>query len=482
MPVPSTDADPPSAESAAATGRRRSLLCAIRDGLRGSDEDLTKGPLDRAVILLSVPMVIEMLMESLFAITDVFFVSRLGADAIATIGLTESLLTIIYTIAMGLSIGATAVVARRIGEGDRDGAAIAAVQALLLGLVVAVVIGGLGASFAPQLLRLMGADDGVIRTGTGYATVMLAGEASFILIFLLNAAFRGAGDAQVAMRALILANGLNIVLAPCFIFGVGPFPELGVTGAGVGTTTGRFCGVFYLLWSLTRPGGRLRVEARHLRLDVPAMRGMLQLAASGTFQYFVSTASWIGLTRILASFGGHTVAGYTIAIRCIIFALLPSWGLANAAATLVGQSLGAGDPGRARAAVMLAGRYNMYFLGAVAVLFLAAAGPIVAIFTTDPTVAPVAEHALRLIALGYPFYAWGMVFTNAFNGAGDTRTPTLVNLACFWAFELPLAWGLSRLPAVGPDGVFASVAIAFSVVAVVSGILFRRGRWAAQQV
>lgn len=462
--------------------RAPGLLAAIRDGLRGTTEDLTTAPLRRAVVLLAVPMVIEMLMESLFAVVDVFFVSRLGADAVATIGLTESLLTVIYTIAMGLSIGATAVVARRIGEQDPDGAAVAAVQALLLGLAIAVTIGGLGAIYAPQLLQLMGADAGVLATGRGYATVMLGGEASFILIFLLNAAFRGAGDAQVAMRALILANGLNIVLDPCLIFGLGPFPELGVTGAAVATTTGRFTGVAYLLWSLTRPGGRLQVQTRHMRLDVPAMRGMLQIAASGVFQYFVSTASWIGLTRILATFGGHVVAGYTIAIRLVIFALLPSWGLANAAATLVGQSLGAQDPPRARAAVMLAGWYNMAFLTAVAVAFLVFAEPLVAIFTTDPTVAPTAVHALRLIAAGYPFYAWGMVFTNAFNGAGDTRTPTLVNLACFWALELPLAWVLSRAGAFGPDGAFAAVAIAFSSMAVVSGLLFRRGTWAARQV
>lgn len=459
-----------------------SILAAIRDGIRGTTEDLTTGPLERAVVLLAVPMVIEMLMESLFAVVDVFFVSRLGADAIATIGLTESLLTIIYTLAMGLSIGATAVVARRIGEGDADGAAVAAVQALLIGLAVAVAIGGAGSLFAPQLLTLMGADAGVLRIGTGYARVMLAGEASFILIFLLNAAFRGAGDAQVAMRALILANSINIVLDPCLIFGLGPFPELGVTGAAVATTTGRFSGVAYLLWSLLREGGRLTVRRRHLRLDVQAMRGMLQLAASGTFQYFVSTASWIGLTRILASFGGHVVAGYTVAIRVVLFALLPSWGLANAGATLVGQSLGAGDPERARAAVGLAGRYNMYFLGVVAVGFVVLAEPLVSVFSRDPLVLKTGVHALRLIAAGFPFYAWGMVFTSAFNGAGDTRTPTLCNLLCFWAWELPLAWGLSRVPGIGPDGVFAAVAIAFSTLAVLSGYLFRRGTWATQQV
>ena len=462
--------------------RRASILAAIRDGIRGTTEDLTQGSLDRAVVLLAVPMVIEMLMESLFALVDVFFVSRLGADAIATIGLTESLLTVIYTLAMGLSIGATAVVSRRIGEQDPDGAAVAAVQALVIGLLVSVLIGGLGAAFAPALLRLMGADANVLRIGTGYATVMLAGEASFILIFLLNAAFRGAGDAQVAMRALILANGINIVLDPCLIFGLGPFPELGVTGAAVATTTGRFIGVFYLLWSLFREGGRLTVRRRHLRIEWNAMRGMLQIAGSGTFQFFVSTASWIGLTRILATFGGQVVAGYTVALRIILFALLPSWGLANAGATLVGQSLGAKDPARARAAVMLAGRYNMYFLGAMAVVFMLFAEPLVGIFSSDPVVKQTGVHALRLIAAGYPFYAWGMVFTSAFNGAGDTRTPTLCNLLCFWMWELPLAWGLSRIPSIGPDGVFAAVAIAFSTLAVLSGVLFRRGTWASQTV
>ena len=454
----------------------------VRDALRGVHHDYTSGPLGRAIILLAVPMVMEMIMESVFAVVDVFFVSRLGADAIATVGLTESMLALIYTVAMGLSIGVMATVARRIGEKNPDEAADAAVQGIALGLGIAVVIAVIGVTFAPDLLRLMGASPAVIATGTNYTRVMLGGNLVILLLFLINAIFRGSGDAAISMRVLWLANGINIVLAPSLIFGVGPLPELGVTGAAVGTTIGRGCGVLFQLYCLSRPGRRVTVGRRHLALHPRVMLALVRLSGAGTFQVFVGTASWIGLVRILSTFGSWAVAGYTIGIRIIIFALLPSWGLANAAATMVGQNLGAGKPDRAEHAVRLAGRYNMVFLGLVGLVFLLGAAPIVGWFTPDPNVAPVAASCLRIVSLGFVFYAWGMVLTNSFNGAGDTWTPTLINLGCFWLLEIPLAWFLAEHTGAGPRGVFWAITTAFSMVAVVSAVLFRRGKWKLKKV
>jgi MATE family, multidrug efflux pump len=454
----------------------------VRDALRGARHDYTSGPLGRAVILLAVPMVMEMIMESVFAVVDVFFVSRLGPDAVATVGLTESMLALIYTVAMGLSIGVMATVARRTGEQNPEEAASAAVQGIALGLGIALLIGIAGVSFAPDLLRLMGASPAVIAGGSGYTRVMLGGNLVILLLFLINAIFRGSGDAAIAMRVLWLANGLNIVLAPSLIFGLGPLPKLGVTGAAVGTTIGRGIGVLFQLYCLGRPGRRVTVARRHLALHPRVMLGLIRLSGAGTFQVFVGTASWIGLVRILSTFGSWAVAGYTIGIRIILFALLPSWGLANAAATMVGQNLGAGKPDRAERAVLLAGRYNMAFLGAVGVVFLLAAGPIVALFTADPAVGPAAASCLRIVSLGFVFYAWGMVLTNSFNGAGDTWTPTLINLGCFWLLEIPLAWLLAEQAGLGPRGVFWAITTAFSSVAVVSAVLFRRGGWKLKKV
>ena len=454
----------------------------VRDALRGAHHDYTSGPLGRAIILLAVPMVMEMIMESVFAVVDVFFVSRLGPDAVATVGLTESMLALIYTVAMGLSIGVMATVARRIGERDPEEAANAAVQGIALGLGLAVLIGISGVTFAPDLLHLMGASPGVIATGANYTRVMLGGNLVILLLFLINAIFRGSGDAAIAMRVLWLANGINIVLGPCLIFGVGPLPRLGVTGAAVGTTIGRGIGVLFQLWCLSRPGRRVTVARRHLALHPRVMLNLIRLSGSGTFQVFVGTASWIGLVRILSSFGSWAVAGYTIGIRIILFALLPSWGLANAAATMVGQNLGAGKPERAERAVRLAGLYNMVFLGVVGLAFLLGAVPIVSLFTTDPAVAPAAVSCLRIVSLGFVFYAWGMVLTNSFNGAGDTWTPTLINLGCFWLLEIPLAWVLAERTGAGPRGVFWAITTAFSSVAVVSAVLFRRGKWKLKKV
>ncbi len=454
----------------------------VRDALRGVQHDYTDGPVGRAIMMLAVPMVLEMAMESVFAVVDVFFVSRLGADAVATVGLTESLMALVYTVAMGLSIGVTATVARRIGERDPEAAARAAVQGIALGVILAALMAVPGALFAPRLLVLMGASPAVVAIGTRYITIMLGGNAVILLLFLINAVFRGAGDAVIAMRVLWTANLINIFLGPCLIFGPGPFPALGVTGAAVATTIGRGTGVLLQLWVLTRRDGQVRVRRRHVVLDVRLMLRMLRLSGSAMLQVLIGTASWIGLVRVIAGFGSAALAGYTIGIRVILFALLPSFGLGNAAATMVGQALGAGKPDRAERAVWLAGRYNMVFLTAVGVVFVLAAGPIVHIFTYDPAIVPFAVGCLRIVALGFPFYAYGMVLTQAFNGAGDTWTPTWINLACFWLWEIPLAWLLSTIVGLGPRGAFIAITMAFSTVALVSAGLFRRGRWKGEVV
>jgi putative MATE family efflux protein len=463
----------------------------VREALRGSRRDYTQGPIGRAILVLAIPMVLEMLMESVFVVCDVFFVSRLGADAVATVGLTESFLTLVYTLAIGRSIGATAMVARRIGERDPDGAARAAVQALAIGVVVSLALGVSGALFAPRLLGLMGASPSVLATGSTYARVMLGGNATILFLFLINAIFRGAGDAAIAMRVLWFANALNIVLGPCLIFGLGPFPELGVTGAAVATNIGRGAGALFALSRLFRsrsdaneggPVARIRVARRHLSLQPAIMLRLVRLSATGTLQTLIGTASWIGLIRIISSFGSTALAGYTIGIRILIFALLPSWGLSNAAATMVGQALGAKQPERAERAVWMAGFYNMCFLGIVGLLFVVFARPLVSFFTSDPTVAPYAVDCLRVVALGFVFYAYGMVLTASFNGAGDTTTPTLLNLGVFWLWEIPLAYVLAKVDRLGPLGVFIAITVAFSTLAVVSAMVFRRGKWKTARV
>src|SRR5881396_1025185 len=371
------------------------------------------------------------------------------------------MLTLVYTAAMGLSIGVAAVVARRIGERP-DAAAEAAVQGIALGLGVAAVAACLGITLAPRLLAVMGASPAVTAIGSGYTRMMLGGSATVLLLFLINAIFRGAGDAAIAMRVLWFANAINIVLGPCFIFGIGPFPRLGVTRAAVATTIGRGTGVLYQLYRLTRGDARVAVRRIHLALRPAIMAHLLRLSGSGTFQVLVGTASYIGLVRIMSSFGSAALAGYTIAIRLVVFCLLPSWGLSNAAATMVGQSLGAGKPERAERAVWIASGYNMAVLGSVGVLFIILANPIVGLFTHDPTAAPTGALALRTMSFGFLFYALGMVLTSAFNGAGDTWTPTWINLACFWLWEIPLAYVLARVAGVGPFGVFLAITVGYS--------------------
>jgi len=453
----------------------------IKDALRGAHHDYTAGPIGQAIFLLAVPMVLETVLESVFAVVDVFFVSRLGADAVATVGLTESMMVLIYTLAMGLGIGATATVARRIGERDSEGASHAAAQAILLATAIAVTLGVIGAIAAPVLLRAMGGSEGVLAN-VRFTRIMLGGNIVVVMLFLVNAVFRGAGDAAIAMRVLWLANAINIFLGPMLILGVGPFPRLGVVGAAVATTIGRGTGALFALTRLFRPGARVRVRGHHFKLDPPLMWQMVRLSGSGTFQILVGSASWIALVRIISTFGSAALAGYTIAMRVIMFGLLPSWGLSNAAATMVGQALGARKPDRAERAVWMAARYNVWFLGGVGLIFVLLAGPIASLFTSDPSVSQYAVAGLRTVAFGFPFYAYGMVLTSAFNGAGDTWTPTWINLFVFWAWGIPLAYVLGIGIHRGPRGVFVSMLVTYSTLAVVSALLFRKGRWKARKV
>jgi len=463
-------------------GEPASFWSSIRESLRGSRRDYTVGPVGRSIILLAIPMVLEMFMESIFAVVDIKWVSYLGADAMATVGLTESLMTVIYAIAIGLSIGATATAARRIGEHNPDGAARAAVQAVALGLIVSITLALVGAPLAPKLLGLMGASSSVIAHGVWFTRVMLACNATVVLLFMINAIFRGAGDAAIAMRVLWLANAINIVLGPCFIFGLGPFPKLGVAGAAVATNIGRGTGALYAFSRLVRKGGRFEIKRHHLRLEPAIMGRLVRLSATGTFQVFIGMASWIGLVRTISSFGTDVVAGYVVGIRVIIFALLPSWGMSNAAATMVGQALGAKKPERAERAVWKAGFYNFIFLGVVGLIFVVLARQIIGLFTHDPHVMPYGVDCLRIVASGFLFYAYGMVLTQSFNGAGDTWTPTIINLFVFWLWELPLAYLLAIVLGFGPRGVFLAITIAFSTLAVVSAVLFRRGKWKTKVV
>jgi len=454
------------------------LFQSIKSAVMGDrHRDFTEGSIGRAIAMLAVPMVLEMMMESLFAVVDMFWVAHLGANAVATVGFTESLLTLLFAVALGLGIATTATVARRIGEKDATAAADTASQAILLGVGIAVVTGTLGFIFAPNLLRIMGASPEVISTGSGYTRAIYGGSGTVMLLFLINGVFRGAGDASLAMRVLWTANWINIVLNPLLIFGLGPFPKLGVAGSGIGTTIGRACGVLLQLWFLSSGKSRVVVQWHQIRLIPALMLKLVRLSLGGMFQYLVAMASWIVMVRMCAVFGSVAIAGYTLALRIILFALLPSWGMANAAATLVGQNLGAHRPDRAEKSVWLAGFYNMIFLGLVAVVFIGFAGPLVRIFTSDPAVVSMASTTLRTVAYGYIFYAWGMVMGQAFNGAGDTNTPTTLNVLCFWVLQIPLAWLLAFRMGWGVNGIFIAIPVAQSALAVAGMLMFRRGKW-----
>ena len=459
-----------------------SLWKTIRQSLAGSHHgSYTDGSIDRAIVLLAIPMVLELVLESVFAVVDVFFVSRVGPDAVATVGLTEAMMTLIYAVAIGLGMGATATVARRMGERDPEGAAIAAVQAIALGLLVAVPVGLLGFWFARPILGLMGATPDVLAHSS-FTAILFGFNGVILMLFLINAVFRGAGDAAIAMRVLWIANAFNIALDPCLIFGLGPFPQLGVAGAAVATTTGRSIGVLVQLYYLSRSDGRIAIARRHLRLNPAVMLNMVRLSGSAVFQMFIGTTSYIGVMRIIASFGSVPVAACTIVVRIIMFVLMPSWGLSNAAATLVGQNLGAGQPERAETSAWRACWFNVAVLGVLGFMFVVFADVVVGWFTQDPEVKPIATQGLRIVSGGFPFYAAGYVLTQSFNGAGDTWTPTLINLGCFWFFEIPLSYVLGRTLGYGPAGIFWAMAIAFSVMSMVSASLFRLGHWKLKRV
>jgi putative MATE family efflux protein len=459
-----------------------SLWSSLVEAVRGSHQDYTSANLNRAILLLAVPMVLEMVLESLFAVVDVAWVGRLGANAVATVGLTESVLSIVFAVGMGLSLSTTAMVARRIGEKDPEGAAVAAVQAIILGLIVSLAIGLPCGIYAPQILRLMGASPQIVAVGSGYTRICLGGSCAVLLLFLNNAIFRGAGDAAIAMRLLWVSNIINLILDPCLIFGIGPFPRLSVTGAALATFTGRSIGVGYQFYRLLKGTERIRILARQIRVQFDVLWRLVRVSLTGILQFAIAHTSWIGLVRIISIFGAAALAGYTIAIRIVIFAILPSWGLSNAAATLVGQNLGAGKPDRAEAAVWRTGFYNMLFLGGVGIFFIVFATPVVRLFISDPAVVPLGAACLRIISCGNIGYAYGMVMLQAFNGAGDTITPTIVNFFGFWLLEIPLAYWLSIPMHMKSNGAFWAIVVAEGAIAGASAILFSRGRWKKQKI
>lgn len=450
--------------------------------LKGEEHEYTSGSINRAIFLLSVPMILEMVMESLFAVVDIFFVSKVNTDAVATVGLTESVLTLVYSVAIGLSTAATAIVSRRIGEKQHAEAGHAAAQVILVSVVLGIAI-GLGGFFgAETILRAMGGSENLIASGANFTRIIFASSPAIILLYTLSGVLRGGGDAAVAMRSLWIANGVNMLLCPLFIFGWGPVPAFGVAGSAMATTIGRSLGVLYQLYALTKGNGAVKVLASQLKADFIIIRNLISVSAGGTGQFLIASASWVFLTRILSDFGPQIVAGYTIAIRVIVFTILPSWGMANAAATLVGQNLGANKPERAETSVWRAAFFNFVFLAVVAVIFFVFSANIISWFNDDPTTVATGVNCLRIICFGYLFFAYGMVISQSFNGAGDTLTPTLMNLACFWAIEIPLAYLLAKYLDLGPNGVYISVAFSESLLAVVGILLFRRGKWKTKKV
>jgi len=469
-------------ETADAIPERRPLWAELRDAVRGTGADYTRIPLKRAVFLLAVPMVLELVLESTFAVVDIFFIAKLGASAIATVGLTETLLFLLYAIGIGLAMAVTAVVARRIGEGKPEEAAVTAVQAIWIAVLASVPFAIAGIVFAQDLLRLMGADAWTLEHGYPYMQWALGSNAVILLLFTINAVFRGAGDAAAAMRVLWVANGLNIVLDPLLIFGLGPFPELGVKGAAVATAIGRGAGVLLQLWILFRGGPHLRVLRAQIVWQAAIFWNIVRTSLGGVGQMVVAMTSWIFLMRILADIGSQAVAGATIAVRIMMFTMMPAWGMSNAAATLVGQNLGAGHPERAEASVWHIGWYNMAYLLAVSVAFFALPREFMGVFTDDATVIAIGAEWLRILSYSLFVYGWWMVAVQAFNGAGDTVTPTWINVVFFWLIQIPLSWLLAISLDWQHSGVFWAVFISETAVGLFTLWLFTRGRWKTAQV
>jgi putative MATE family efflux protein len=455
------------------TGIYKTLL----DAISGKEEDYTSGSINRAIVLLSIPMVLEMGMEGLFAVVDAYWVSKVSVDAVATVGLTESVLMLVYSLAIGLSAAATAMVARRVGEHNPEGAAKAAVQATFIAVAVSVAISIVGVVFAENILRLMGGSEKLIEDCSGYAKIMFGGNIVIMLIFLFNAVYRGAGNASYAMWALILSNGLNIILDPLLIFGIGPFPEMGIEGAAVATNIGRVIGVIFQLFLLLRGVGLVKIAGRHIVLHFHIIRRLIGVAMGGAGQYIIASASWIFLMRIIAQFGSEALAGYTIAIRILVFTILPAWGLANAAATLVGQNLGAGNPERAEISVWRTSHANMLFMLLISITYFFLAPFLIPVFNNSPGVVESGVMSLRIISSGYVFFAYGIVIGQAFNGAGDTKTPTLLNFICFWCIEIPLGYLLAVQLNLGLSGVCWAVAFSESLLAFLFIYVFRKGKW-----
>ncbi len=460
----------------------KQLWKSVIESISGTDLDFTEGRLGKAILLLSIPMVLEMVMESVFAVVDIFFVSKLGTYAVATVGITESLMTIVYAIGMGLAVGTTALVSRRIGEKNREGASVVAFQAIFVGLIISIVIAIPGAIYASRLLDVMGAEDEMVRDGFIYTAIMLGSNGIIMLLFIINAVFRSAGDAAISMRVLWLANLINIILDPLLILGIGPFPELGIKGAAIATATGRGIGVIYQFWLLFNGKGRVQLKTRHLFVQIRILLSLIRLSLGGIGQSLIATTSWIALVRIIAEFGSGALAGYTIAIRVIIFTLLPAWGLSNAAATLVGQNLGANKPDRAQRSVWLTAKANMIFMGLVSIVFIAFPAFFIRIFIQDPEIVAFGANCLRIIAFGFVFYGMGMVMIQALNGAGDTTTPTIINLVCFWMLEIPLAYTLALKLEAGENGVYIAIIVAETCMALIAGYIFRRGKWKLRKV
>ena len=443
----------------------------LKESLNSEHQDFTTGSIRKAIFMLAVPMILEMCMESVFAVVDIFFVGKLGPYAAATVGLTESFLTLVYSVAIGLSMAATAMVARRVGEKNYDSAAKAGAQAVLLSSIVTIVISCIGLFFAEDILRLMGGDEQVIAMGTDYTRIMLTGNVVIMLLFLLNGIFRGAGDAAIAMRSLWLANICNIILCPILI------NKYGLPGAAIATTIGRGIGVCYQVYHLFKGKGIIKIFLRHFIPDPALLKSIYKIASTGTLQFVIGSASWIAMSRIIAGYGSDAIAGYTIAIRLLIFFIMPAWGLSNAAATLVGQNLGAKQPERAEESVWKTARYNAIFMAFVSLLFVTCAEFFVGLLNSDPAVVKTAVTALRIISLGYIFYGVGMVMINSFNGAGDSKTPTWINLFWFWAFQIPFAYFLADTLNMGTNGVFTAIVVTETCITITSVIIFKRGKW-----
>jgi putative MATE family efflux protein len=460
----------------------KSFLRDIIEAVSGTEQDFTEGKLGRAILLLSIPAVLEMVMESIFVIVDIWFVSKLGSNAVATVGITESMITIVYAISLGLATATTSIVSRRIGEKHPDAASKAAIQAIITGTMVSLLIAVPGALFSGDLLRLMGASPEITNRMSGYTAIMLGGNVVIMLLFIINAIFRSAGDAAIAMRVLWLGNIINIILDPCFIFGWGPFPELGVKGAAIATTTGRGIAVMYQLWLLFFGKKRIQLQPSHIGIDLKVIGRLIKLSLGSIGQNLIGTSSWIALVRIISMFGSEIVAGYTIAIRIVSFTLLPSWGISNAASTLVGQNLGAGKPERAERAVMITGFVNMILLGTIGLILAAFPSPFIKTFIKDPAVLRPGIECLRIVSIGYIAYGFGMVLVNSFNGAGDTTTPLIINIFAFWMLEIPLAWILSIEARMNEQGVFTAIVIAESIMTITAWLVFRRGRWKLKEV